>query len=181
MHEKRFHGNADFLRSPERRALMEVPRVLDLSLAGITAATALDVGTGTGLFAEEFAARGLSAVGIDANPEMVQRASTLAPALRFLEGTAEKLPFPDRSFDLVFLGQVLHEAEPPLAALTEAYRVARARVAVLEWPYREEEQGPPFAHRLEPKAIIALARRAGFRSVQRHTLTRMELFLLDIA
>jgi len=181
MHEKRFHGNADALRSPERRTLLEVPRVLDLILTGITADSALDVGTGTGLFAEELAARGLSVVGLDANPDMVQRAGTLVPSVRFLEGTAEKLPFPDQSFDLVFLGQVLHEVEPPLAALKEAHRVARVRVAILEWPYREEEQGPPFAIRMEPKRVEAWARTAGFRKVQRRTLTRMELFLLDIA
>jgi len=160
---------------------MEVPRVLDLCLAGITAASALDVGTGTGLFAEELAARGLSAVGVDANPEMIRRASALAPEVRFLEGTAERLPFPDRSFDLVFFGQALHETEPPLAALTEARRVARVRVAVLEWPYREEEHGPPIAHRLEPRAVLTLAREAGFRRTRRHTLKRMELFLLDLA
>lgn len=159
---------------------MEVPRVLDLSLAGVAAASVLDVGTGTGLFAEEFAARGLSAVGVDANPEMIELARKLAPTVRFLEGTAERLPFPDSSFDLVFLGQMLHETEPPLSALAEARRVARVRVIVLEWPYRQEEHGPPLAHRLKARAIVALGRKAGFRRIQHHTLTRMELFLLDL-
>ena len=49
-HERRFHGGPDRLRAPERIALMEVPRVAALSSEGLTIQTALDVGTGTGVF-----------------------------------------------------------------------------------------------------------------------------------
>ena len=55
-------------------ALLEVPRVVDLCLEGIEASRALDVGTGTGIFAEAFAARGLQAIGIDPNPGLLEAA-----------------------------------------------------------------------------------------------------------
>lgn len=42
---------------------------------------------------------------------------------------SEQISFPDCSFDLVFLGHVLHEADDPLTALQEARRVTRQRVA----------------------------------------------------
>jgi methylase of polypeptide subunit release factors len=52
MHERRFRGDPARLRSPERLEQLEVERVVELSLEGITAGSVLDVGTGTGVFAE---------------------------------------------------------------------------------------------------------------------------------
>jgi ubiquinone/menaquinone biosynthesis C-methylase UbiE len=98
------------------------------------------------------------------------------PGADLREGIAEKLPFADGSFDLVFLGHVLHETDHPADALSEARRVARLRVAVLEWPYQEEEHGPPLTHRLEPSVILALAKAAGFRAAERLTLSHMDLY-----
>jgi ubiquinone/menaquinone biosynthesis C-methylase UbiE len=101
------------------------------------------------------------------------------PGAQFSEGIAESLPFPDSSFDLVFLGLVLHETDDTLRALTEARRVSRLRVAVVEWPYRVEEHGPPIEHRLEPARVMELARSAGLRSVERLTLSHTELFRMS--
>ncbi|MHB1390904.1 MAG: class I SAM-dependent methyltransferase [Thermoleophilia bacterium] len=175
-HERRFHGEPERLRSPERLALLEVERVVALSLEDLQAKRVLDVGCGTGLFAEAFIDAGLDAVGIDANPDMLAIARTHAPAAEFQEASAEALPFDADAFDLVFLGHLLHETDLPLAALQEAHRVASGRVIVLEWPYREEEQGPPLGHRLRPETIAELARQAGFLSSERIQLDHLELF-----
>jgi 2-polyprenyl-3-methyl-5-hydroxy-6-metoxy-1,4-benzoquinol methylase len=59
MNERTYHGGTDRLRQKERTELMEIDRVVLLSLAGISARSVLDVGTGTGLFAEAFAQKGL--------------------------------------------------------------------------------------------------------------------------
>ena len=111
MHERRFHADIKSLRSPERMALMEVEKVVELCLEGIQAQNALDVGTGSGIFAEAFAARGLVVAGIDANPEMVKTAKGYVPQGKFKLAPAEAVPYPDKSFDLVFLGHVLHETD----------------------------------------------------------------------
>jgi SAM-dependent methyltransferase len=180
LHERRFHGEKDSLRSPERVALLEVPRVIDLSTEGLAIKSILDVGTGTAIFAEAFSKQGFRVTGIDTNPKMLEVARCLLPGGEFLEAQAENIPFDDASFDLVFLGNVLHETDDPLKALKEARRVSKARTAVLEWPYRENEDfGPPLEHRLKPEAIEELAGKAGFRKIERTELEHMDYYRLS--
>jgi hypothetical protein len=62
--------------------------------------------------------------------------------------------------------------------LSEARRVARVRVALLEWPYRAEEYGPPLEHRLRDEDIIRVARGAGFSQVETLSLAHMALYRL---
>ncbi len=177
-HDRRYQGGAERLRAPERMALLETVRVVQLCREGLSTATVLDVGTGSGVFAEAFVAEALWVTGIDPSAALLAKARELVPRAVFREGTAEELPFPDASFDLVFLGHVLHETDDPLRALREARRVAVKRVAVFEWPYREEEQGPPLVHRLRPDKILSLARQAGYLSIERLELARMDLYRL---
>jgi ubiquinone/menaquinone biosynthesis C-methylase UbiE len=177
-HERRFSGAPDRLRAADRIARLEVPRVVALSLAQLAPTSVLDIGTGTGVFAEAFAAGGLAVTGIDTNAELLAVAREFVPAAQFREAAAEEVPFPDRSFDLVFLGVVLHETDDPLAALREARRVARQRVVILEWAYREDSYGPPLAHRLSPAAVADLAARAGFAEVEAIPLEHTEFYRL---
>lgn len=163
MHGKRFDGDIERLRFPERVGRLEVARVIDLCLKGAEIETVLDVGTGTGLFAEAFSGRGLSVSGVDVDPEMLTAARRYVPKGDFHEGTAEDLPYPDSSFDLVFMGLLLHESDDPLAVLTEARRVSKMQVCILEWPYRDQLFGPPLAHRLESEFLNQIFRKSGFR------------------
>jgi ubiquinone/menaquinone biosynthesis C-methylase UbiE len=176
-HERRFHGGADRLRAPGRVALLETPRVVSMCTEGAAIASVLDVGTGTGIFAEAFLSAGLTATGIDPSMELLAHARAHAPRAVFMEAVAEKLPFADCSFDLVFLGHVLHETDDPEAALREARRVSLRRVAVLEWPYRSEGDGPPLAHRLSTERILALSTAAGLQPMRRIELLHMDLYL----
>ena len=116
--------------------------------------------------------------GIDTNAELLVLARGFAPAAQFKEARAEDVPFSDGSFDIVFLGHVLHEADDPLAALREARRVARQRVAILEWPYREQLYGPPLAHRIAPGTVADVATRAGFLQVEYIRLEQMDFYRL---
>jgi ubiquinone/menaquinone biosynthesis C-methylase UbiE len=178
-HERRYHGGADRLRSPERIALLETARVVSLSVDGRKIASILDVGTGTGIFAEAFADGSRRVEGIDPDPQLLEAARRQVPAARFREAAAENLPFADASFDLVFFGHVLHETDDPVGALAQARRVARLRVVVLEWQYREEEMGPPLAHRLPPSRILEVSRAAGFTKTERIELSHMDLYRLE--
>jgi ubiquinone/menaquinone biosynthesis C-methylase UbiE len=180
MNERTYHGGPDRLRLKERVELMEIDRVVSLSLSRTSATSVLDVGTGTGLFAEAFARQGLSVAGIDINEDMLADARRIVPSATFKTGSMEKIPFENKTVDLVFLGHVLHEADDMNAALAEALRVARKRVAVLEWPYAEEDKGPPLAHRLQPDMVVAAARKTGFAKVNNVRLRHMEFFILDV-
>jgi ubiquinone/menaquinone biosynthesis C-methylase UbiE len=176
-HERRFHGRAERLRSAERVKLLEVRRVVSLSIEGLRPQRILDVGTGTGIFAEAFSKkRGVHVAGIDANPDLLSIAHHHAPDVWFMHGRAEALPFLDGWFGLVFLGHVLHETDDPLRALKEAKRVSTNRVVVLEWPYISEEQGPPLKHRLRPERVLSLAMRAGFRYRKHLSLRHMDFY-----
>ncbi len=177
-HDRRFQGQADHLRALDRLVRMEVPRVVALSIDGITVESVLDIGTGTGVFAEAFATQGLAVTGIDVNAELLGVARQTVPTAQFKQAPVEQIPFADRSFDLAFLGHVLHEADDPVAALKEAHRVARRRVAILEWPYRQEEKGPPLEHRLKPEFVTNLARQAGFHGVETIHLEYMDFYRL---
>jgi ubiquinone/menaquinone biosynthesis C-methylase UbiE len=179
-HERRFHGDGARLRSPDRVALLEVDRVVALALEGLAARRVLDVGTGTGIFAEAFAARGLAVTGIDANAKLLEEARRLVPAAEFMEGAAEAIPFGDGAFDLAFLGHVLHEADDPVAAVREAGRVSTQRVIVLEWPYEQEEHGPPLAHRLKVEAVLDMVERAGLGPAEHTRLVHMDLYRIAV-
>jgi len=180
MTEDRKCHNLEKLRSPERLALVEVDRVVRLTLEGISADGILDIGTGSGLFAEAFAARGLGVTGIDEQERMLTAARSMVPEGEFRIASAESLPFPDASFDLAFLGHVLHESEAPRLVLREARRVSRRRVSVLEWPHQAEGEGPPMAHRLKSEEVLGHAAEAGFKRCREIRLRHMALFLLDL-
>lgn len=180
MHERRFNREIERLRNPQRIARLEVQRVVDLSLekmAGVR--TVLDVGTGSGLFAENFSAHGLAVTGVDANPEMLPAARRYVPSGTFREGVAEKLPFEDGAFDLVFMGLLLHETDDAQTALDEAHRVASKRVAILEWPDEEQSFGPPREHRLSYDKITSLVQQAGFKEVQYIRLEHLALYRIN--
>ena len=62
--------------------------------------TVLDVATGTGAVAREPLAKGCTVVGLDQSPEMLAEARRRLPDnVELVEGTADKLPFPDSSFE----------------------------------------------------------------------------------
>ncbi len=81
-------------------------RALDVGLPG---QRILDLGTGTGVLAREFAAAGARAAGVDVSAEQVEVARTLAREQGldavFRAAPAEELPFEDRSFDVVSANQ----------------------------------------------------------------------------
>lgn len=180
MHEKRFEGAIARLRNPERIARLEVERGVTLCLEGAQIKCVLDVGTGTGLFAEAFAKRGLAVSGVDVNPEMLPVARTYVSVGDFCESSAEALPFASAAFDLIFMGLLLHESDEQLQVLGEARRVVRTRVGILEWAYREEDFGAPLVHRLAPEILAELAKEAGFSQCEAIPLTKLVFYRLTV-
>jgi ubiquinone/menaquinone biosynthesis C-methylase UbiE len=180
MHERRYSAEIERLRSPERMERLEIQRVINLCLHDASIHTVLDVGTGSGLFAEGFAEKGLAVTGIDANPEMVEASRNLVPGAKFQQATVESIPFADKSFDLVFLGLVLHEADDVEQALRECQRCAKKSVSVLEWPYQEEEFGPPLEHRLKTENLVSMANKLGFKSIAVITLKKLLLYQFQV-
>jgi demethylmenaquinone methyltransferase / 2-methoxy-6-polyprenyl-1,4-benzoquinol methylase len=87
----------------------------------------LDVATGTGAVARELIARKhCSVVGLDQSPEMLAEARRRLPDdVALVEGTAERLPFTDASFDALTFTYLLRYVQDPRATLKELTRVVR--------------------------------------------------------
>jgi demethylmenaquinone methyltransferase/2-methoxy-6-polyprenyl-1,4-benzoquinol methylase len=89
--------------------------------------TVLDIATGTGAVALELIRqKGCTVVGLDQSPEMLEEArERLGPSVRLVEGTAERLPFEDESFDGLTFTYLLRYVGDPAATLRELTRVVR--------------------------------------------------------
>lgn len=104
----------------------------------------LDLACGTGDVAAEILRRwpGSSVVGVDPAPEMLRLAKVKVPTLETIRCSAEKLPFPDASFDAVTVAFGLRNFGDRGLGLTEIGRVLRpgGQLAVLE--FAQPHQGP---------------------------------------
>lgn len=138
----------------------------------------LDIGCGSGELCALAAERGARVSGMDVAAELVEIARQRVPEADLRVGPAERLPWPDDSFDVVTAINVLQFTADFLTALTEAGRVTRpgGRVAVCNWgrpgdqqvheifePLAElEPSGPRDAPDVgEPGVLEDLARQAG--------------------
>ena len=177
MQGKRYNREIERLRDPERVARLEVNRVVNLSLENMeNTKTVLDIGVGSGIFAEAFVVKGLRVSGVDVNPEMLSAALSFVPSGAFTQGNAEELPFEDAAFDLTFMGLLLHETDDTRAALKEAHRVTQKRLVILEWVYEDQPFGPPLEHRLTGEEITSLAQQAGFKQIEALRLQNLVLY-----
>lgn len=93
--------------------------------------TLLDVGCGTGWFTRRFAQQGLHVTGLDPSPEWLAFARAHSdPALRWVEGDAQALPFPDAGFDHVLSIAALCFVADEHKAVAEIVRVAKRSFAI---------------------------------------------------
>ena len=124
--------------------------------------TALTVCGGSGMDAEYLARAGARVIATDISLEAARRARERARryglAIEPVVADAERLPFRDRSIDLVYVHDGLHHLETPFAGLAEMARVARRAVSVNE-PARA--------------AATALAVRLGLAAIQEEAGNRI--------
>ncbi|MBS3107561.1 class I SAM-dependent methyltransferase [Candidatus Woesearchaeota archaeon] len=99
----------------------------------------LDIGCGTGVSTKYFSDKAIC-VGLDRSKEMLDKAK--GDFITVL-GTAENLPFPDKSFDTVISVTAIHNFEDYIAALNEIKRVMKENgsvaISVLKRSSRAEE------------------------------------------
>lgn len=102
----------------------------------------LDVGCGQGILLNYLPSLGASVTGVDMSRESIRRALNGARELghadrvRAFEADAERLPFPDDSFDAAVSFGVLHHTPDTAAAVREIWRVLRPGGAALVMLYR---------------------------------------------
>ncbi|WP_206794889.1 methyltransferase domain-containing protein [Amycolatopsis sp. MtRt-6] len=115
-------------------ALDDRPQAVDLRERTYEALgdTVVDVGCGSGRAVGELAARGVRAIGVDADPAMVSTAAARWPGGEFHIADAGALPLAGGSVTGYRADKVLHVVPDPARAVAEACRVlARGGRAVL--------------------------------------------------
>jgi len=145
----------------------------------------LDLGGGTGEVAHTLGGRFPNDrwVVLDRNRSMVRQGHRDRPGLRFTLGDGLRLPFPDGTFERVFMGDAFHHVFDHAAVLREIHRVLRpdgsvvfeefdpSRLAgrLLWWFERLLGMGSRFftprelADRLEEQGFVPMAtKRSGF-------------------
>ena len=91
----------------------------------------LDIGCGIGMYSQKFKGEGAEVFGIDIDKKNIERAKKLDSLVNFLCSSAEKTPFEDNFFDIVFLNEVLEHVKDDKKALKEALRVVRPRGKII--------------------------------------------------
>jgi SAM-dependent methyltransferase len=93
-------------------------------------ASLCDIGCGAGMLLAHAQSLGIAAAGIE--PDAAKVADASARGLDIRQGSAETLPFPDGAFDLVTFENSLHHVAEIGRALSEAVRVARRAVVIVD-------------------------------------------------
>ncbi|URD47674.1 class I SAM-dependent methyltransferase [Chroococcidiopsis sp. CCNUC1] len=87
----------------------------------------LDLCCGSGQATELLVKYSQEVTGLDASPLSLKRAQHNVPQAKYVEAFAQKMPFSDRSFDLVHSSMAMHEmtAEELRQILSEVHRVLK--------------------------------------------------------
>jgi SAM-dependent methyltransferase len=115
-------------------------------LAGDKPRDVVDLGAGTGKLTRGIVALGHRVTAVEPLPEMLAELSRAVPAAHAVVGSAEEIPVPDGSADVVVAGQAFHWFDHR-GALPEIARVLRpgGRLALV-WNMRDDRE--PWVARL---------------------------------
>lgn len=85
----------------------------------------LDIGCGTGNYTRELQVLGLEMVGVDPSIVMLQQAKSKYPEMKWIEGSAEKIPMRDHSIDAALGSLTLHHWDSISKGFRELKRVLK--------------------------------------------------------
>ena len=107
----------------------------------------LDLAAGTGKLTRQLAPTGASIVAVEPVADMRAKLAEILPDVEAIEGSAERIPLPDRSVDAVVVGQAFHWFDGA-RALSEIHRVLKPSGALgLIWQARDPSR--PWVARLD--------------------------------
>jgi len=137
--------------------------------------TLVEIGAGTGLFAQAFAQCAPEAViyAADTADEMLawmraNRPEVAEERIVPVKASESGLPMPDAVADALYMINVHHELAEPEASYAEALRLLKpgAPLLVVDWAPRETPKGPPLEVRVQPADLERLLAAVGFSVVR---------------
>lgn len=146
-----------------------------------------ELGCATGAFTKRFVKLGLDVTGVDISPKCIEVADKKIPRAKFVVADIEKLPFKNKSFDIVVYAEVLHHFMDATKTLKEAYRILKpggrcfaadphAKNPIM-WLYRSEKspihskKGRTSNERLLDENIVKEYIKAGFKEVYTRSIS----------
>lgn len=131
--KERFWERDEYIELSAASSLEQVrefwyPRLVDVAKA---AKRILDVGCSDGTRLNLLCRRGSRGVGVDVSERAMSLARSKFPHLTFSTANIERLPFPDRSFELVYATFVLEHTPEPERVIDEMIRVSARFVAIV--------------------------------------------------
>jgi SAM-dependent methyltransferase len=141
----------------------------------------LDLGCGTGFFLAELSERHPEAIGLDISHDMLRVSEQYVPGARLVTGDAERLPFRDGAFEVVFCKGSLHHTRDHVGFLANCLRTLEPGGALVmsepcndnplircaRWVlYRKSPHFDPGDQGFTRKGIVELCERAGFEVVR---------------
>jgi ubiquinone/menaquinone biosynthesis C-methylase UbiE len=148
---------AQLLERRELRRPDPVARELRRRLLGGLRGRVIEIGCGDGRAFEHYPPQVEAVVAVEPDPVAravaEQRAREATVPIEVVDGTAERLPVPDRGFDAAVIVWVLCSVPDPTAALRE---ISRVLVPAGELRFYEHVQSPNAPFRMLQRAIDAL-------------------------
>jgi len=143
-------GSWEFFRNVDRKFLKWIPFAQDggypfltryVDMHGLRGKKVLDIACGTGVLTEQFVRMGADVTGLDLTPKAVEltkkRLALYGLPGNVVEGDAQKLPFPDNTFDFVCAwGCLMHMPETE-KAIAEIHRVLKPGGKTLAMMYHK--------------------------------------------
>ncbi len=114
----------------------------------------LDLGCGSGWATRLLAKQAAEATGVDVSDQMVKQAEEASKAqgnVKFVQGSAQKIPSPDNSFDKMLSVESFYYYADQDAALDEIFRVMApgGRIFILINLYKDNEYSLQWVHLLK--------------------------------
>lgn len=122
---------------------------LSVHISNFATKRILDLGSGKGGFLVNAAKRGLNVVGLETSAtyidETLSRAREASVHVEVVQGVGESLPFPNASFDVVNMAEVIEHVADPKQVLNEVHRVlVRGGFVYISVPARFSARDPHY-------------------------------------
>jgi len=166
--------NIERLNDPKRLEILDLQKVIShFNLQGDI--TLVDIGTGTGIFAEAFLrllpdarcyALDIRQEAIDwikENRETYKKGSLIPQIIQ-----ESKTQLWNNATDFLFMITLHHELEEPVKLLKECRRILKSqgKLLIADWRKDDTEQGgPPKEHRIDSSVAISHLETAGFKDI----------------
>jgi len=135
----------------------------------------LDAGCGSGFFSKFFVNKNCKVFALDYSKESLKLTGSLGQKIKLIEGDILKMPFDDKTFDLIFSDGLLEHYKNPIGIVSELERVVKKNGIVATfvpnlisyWLFiKRFKLGKIKEYRFSLKKLVELHERAGLKIIE---------------